>query len=345
MQNKSPKTPLIIAELSANHSQNLNLAIKTIKAAKDCGADFVKLQTYTPECLTLDSNKPYFYIDSSTDSKTPWEGKNLYELYKEAHTPFAWHKELFEFARSIGIGIFSSPFSKNALELLESLDCPMYKIASFEITDLELISLVASTKKPIIISTGIATHQEICEVIESCQKVGNSDITLLLCTSSYPAPLDLANISYMPKLAQYGAKYGLSDHTIGDLCAILATALGASMIEKHFILDRALGGVDSSFSMDKDEFAKMVENIKNASLALGDGTLKHDPSKLESQRKFARSLFVCEDIKQGELLTAKNIRSIRPSHGLPPKLLPQILGRRAKKALFKGEPLRMDDFE
>ncbi|SQB99125.1 pseudaminic acid synthase [Helicobacter fennelliae] len=337
---RAPK-PLIIAELSGNHNQNLNLALQSIQAAKECGADFVKLQTYTPDCLTINAKTRYFQIDS----RTIWDGQNLYELYKQACTPFEWHKELFAFAKSIDIGIFSSPFSKRALELLESLNCPMYKIASFEITDLELIALVASTKKPIIISTGIATHNEIIDAIEVCKNAGNDNITLFLCTSSYPAPIADANIAYMPKLAQYGTKYGLSDHTLGDVCAIAATALGANMIEKHFILDRSLGGVDSAFSMDKQEFALMVERVNNAYLALGDGTLHRDERALQSQRKFARSLFVCQDIQKNEILNSENIRSIRPGFGLPPKLLPMILGKKATKNLHRGEPLCEGDFE
>ena len=339
----TPKTsPLLIAEISANHNQSLRLAKHTIKAAKIAGADFVKLQTYTPECLSIACDKPRFRIDSGT----LWDGESLYTLYQKAHTPLEWHKELFSYARGLGVGIFSSPFSAKALELLESLECPMYKIASFEITDTPFIKLVASTKKPIIISTGIATHEEILEALQACYEAGNDDITLLLCTSSYPAPLQSAQIASMPKLARYGVKYGLSDHTQGDLCAILASALGASMIEKHFIIRRSLGGVDAEFSMEAREFQALARKLQAAHLALGSGDLD---SKLESNasssgRGFARSLFVCEDVRKGELLTPSNIRSIRPSGGLSPKFLPEVLGKRAARDLEKGEPLEWGDF-
>ncbi|OBV28639.1 pseudaminic acid synthase [Helicobacter sp. CLO-3] len=332
---------LIIAELSANHNQSLNLAKRSIRAAHLAGADFVKLQTYTPECLTIDSHKPYFRIDSGT----LWDGQTLYDLYKQAYTPFEWHAELFAYARAVGVGLFSSPFSPKALELLERLACPMYKIASFEITDTPFIELVASTQKPIVISTGIATHAQIMDALEACDKAGNSDVTLLLCTSSYPAPLELANIASMQSLARYGTKFGLSDHTQGDICAILASVLGASMIEKHFIIKRSLGGVDSAFSMEAREFAQMVQRIKDAHTALGSPEPSKDEAVRASQARFARSLFVCEDIAKGEILDAKNIRAIRPNDGLPPKLLPEILGKRATHDLQRGEPLRNGDFE
>lgn len=339
---KQKAGPLLVAEISANHNQSLRLAKHTIKAAKIAGADFIKLQTYTPECLTIASSKAHFRIDSGT----LWDGESLYDLYQKAYTPFAWHKELFDYARGLGVGIFSSPFSAKALELLESLECPMYKIASFEITDIPFIKLVASTKKPIIISTGIATHQEILEALQACYDAGNDDITLLLCTSSYPAPLESAQIASMPTLARYGVKYGLSDHTQGDLCALLACALGASMIEKHFIIRRSLGGVDAEFSMEAREFQALARKLKSAHLALGSQDLD---SKLESNasssgRAFARSLFVCEDVKKGQILTPSNIRSIRPSGGLSPKFLPEVLGKRAARDLEKGSPLSWQDF-
>lgn len=338
---KAPTRPLLVAEISANHNQSLRLAKHTIKAAALAGADFVKLQTYTPECLTMQSDKPYFRIDSGT----LWDGRTLYDLYQQAYTPFAWHAELFAYARSLGVGIFSSPFSSTALELLERLSCPMYKIASFEITDTPFISLVASTQKPIIISTGIASHAQILDALEACHKVGNANITLLLCTSSYPAPLDSACLRAMPKLARYGVRYGLSDHTQGDICALLAAGLGASMIEKHFIIRRSLGGVDSAFSMEAREFAHLARKLSDAALALGDGDLDKKLESSSGSSIFARSLFVVENIKQGQILSAQNIRSIRPAHGLAPKYLAQILGKRASRDLQAGEPLCAEDFE
>lgn len=387
--NQALKPPLLVAEISANHNQNLALALKTIESAKRAGADFVKLQTYTPDSLTIDSSAPYFRIDSGT----AWDGQTLYELYKQAYTPFEWHKELFAHARAMGIGIFSSPFCARGVELLERLECPMYKIASFEITDIALISLVASTRKPIIISTGIATRELIVDALEACEMAGNSDITLLHCISEYPAKLEDANILAMPNLARYGVKYGLSDHTIGasdgdrgcaDLCAILAASLGASMIEKHFIISRSLGGVDSHFSMEEAEFATMANRVRAVSVAMGGSLAKQDFANKDndfaksikssdfanatnntktknnpkshtinqdeikhykSKSPFARSLFVCDDIAMGEVLNAQNIRSIRPSDGLPPRYLPKILGAKATRDLKRGEPLKIGDFE
>lgn len=385
--NQALKPPLLVAEISANHNQNLALALKTIESAKRAGADFVKLQTYTPDSLTIDSSAPYFRIDSGT----AWDGQTLYELYKQAYTPFEWHEELFAHARYLGIGIFSSPFCARGVELLEKLECPMYKIASFEITDIALISLVASTSKPIIISTGIATRELILDALEACERAGNSDITLLHCVSEYPAKLEDANILAMPNLARYGVKYGLSDHTIGtsegdrgcaDLCAILAASLGASMIEKHFIISRSLGGVDSHFSMEEAEFATMASRVRAVSVAMGGSLAKQDFANKDNEKSikssdfvsttnnaktknnpkshtinqdeikhykpkspFARSLFVCEDIAKGEVLDTQNIRSIRPSDGLPPRYLPKILGAKATRDLKRGEPLKMGDFE
>ena len=387
--NQALKPPLLVAEISANHNQNLALALKTIESAKRAGADFVKLQTYTPDSLTIDSSAPYFRIDSGT----AWDGQTLYELYKQAYTPFEWHEELFAHARAMGIGIFSSPFCARGVELLERLECPMYKIASFEITDIALISLVASTRKPIIISTGIATRELIVDALEACERAGNSDITLLHCVSEYPTKLEEANILAMPNLARYGTKYGLSDHTIGasegdrgcaDLCAILAASLGASMIEKHFIISRSLGGVDSHFSMEEAEFATMASRVRAVSVAMGGSLAKQDftnkdndfaksikssdfanatnNTKAKNNPKghtinqdeiknykpkspFARSLFVCEDIAKGEVLDTQNIRSIRPSDGLPPRYLPKILGAKATRDLKRGEPLKIGDFE
>lgn len=339
--------PKIIAEISGNHNGDLKLALDSISAAHAAGADMIKIQTYEPSCLTIQSNNDYFLIDSGTI----WDKENLYSLYQKAHTPFTWHKDLFNHAKKIGATLFSSPFSLRGLELLESLDCPMYKIASFEIIDLELIKAVASTKKPIIISTGIAYKNEIQEALNAANQA--SDITLLLCTSSYPAPLESMNLLALNELKKYGVKVGLSDHTIGSLCPILATALGASIIEKHFILDRSLGGVDSSFSMQKDEFEQMCKDVKNAYLALGKQENKFLDSSDDSfytcmdkssNRAFARSIFVIKDIKQGEELSEENIKVIRPGFGLHPKFFDQILGKKATKFLKKATPLTKEDF-
>ncbi|PAF42837.1 pseudaminic acid synthase [Helicobacter sp. 11S02596-1] len=333
--------PIIIAELSANHNQSLEVAKASILGAKECGADAIKLQTYTPECLTLNAKNKYFEINSGT----LWDGKTLYELYEEAYTPWEWHPELFDLAKKIGLTIFSSPFSLKALEFLESLDCPMYKIASFEITDIDLIYHVAKTHKPIIISTGIATEDEITLAIETCKEAQNQDITLLKCTSSYPAPLEDAHLLSMPQLGKkYGVKYGLSDHTQGYLSPIIATTLGASMIEKHFILDKSLGGPDVAFSMDMDEFKEMVKQIEYCICALGEKEPKIDAGILQKRRKFARSLFVAQNIKKGEALTRNNIRSIRPNDGIPPKHLKEIIGKKARHDLPFGKPLEFGDF-
>lgn len=333
--------PFVVAELSANHNQNLEIAKKSLIAIKKCGADAIKIQTYTPDCLTLDCNNEYFQINSGT----LWDGRTLYQLYEEAYMPWEWHNELFNVAKSLNITIFSSPFSLKALELLEKLECPMYKIASFEITDTNLIYEVAKTQKPIIISTGIATEEEIYDALDMCKKAKNSNITLLKCTSSYPAPLQEANLLSMPELGKkYGVKYGLSDHTKGHLSAIIATTLGASMIEKHFILDKTLGGVDADFSLDEKEFEQMVCAIDSTILALGNTEPTINLEKLGKQRKFARSLFVCKDIKKGEMLTEENIRSIRPNDGLAPKHLKDLIGKKASKDLEFGKPLQMEDF-
>ncbi|WP_257875445.1 pseudaminic acid synthase [Helicobacter sp. 12S02232-10] len=333
--------PMIVAELSANHNQDLNIAKKSVLSIKECGADAIKLQTYTPECLTLNAKNQYFQINSGT----LWDGTTLYELYEKAYTPWEWHQELFDLARNIGLKIFSSPFSLKALEFLESLKCPMYKIASFEITDTDLIYHTAKTTKPIIISTGIATEDEIKEALKACKEAKNQDITLLQCTSSYPASIEDANLLSMPELGKkYGVKYGLSDHTKGYLSPIIATSLGASMIEKHFILDKSLGGPDCAFSMDANEFKEMVAQINLCISALGEANPKTDPEVLKNRRKFARSLFVCQNIKKGQTLNHENIRSIRPGNGIPPKHLKNIIGKKALRDLPFGKPLQFEDF-
>lgn len=329
----------LVAELSANHHQSKDIALKTIKAAKESGADAVKLQTYTPECLTLNCNSKYFQIQG-----TLWEGKNFYQLYQEAMTPWEWHKDLFEYAKELGIICFSSPFSKEGVDFLEELENPIYKVASFEIVDLELIEYMAKTKKPIILSKGIATKEEIKEALDVCKKEVK-DITLLQCTSSYPAPLNEANLSLIPKMQRdFGVKVGLSDHTLGITAPIVAASLGAKVIEKHFILDRKLGGPDSAFSIEPQEFSAMAKAVREVEELLGVESYELSQKSKEG-RVFMRSLFVVEDIAKGERIKENQIRSIRPGYGIPPKMKYQVIGKKAKKALKRGEPLSFGDWE
>ena len=329
----------LVPELSANHHQSKDIALKTIKAAKESGADAVKLQTYTPECLTLNCNSKYFQIQG-----TLWEGKNFYQLYQEAMTPWEWHKDLFEYAKELGIICFSSPFSKEGVDFLEELENPIYKVASFEIVDLELIEYMAKTKKPIILSKGIATKEEIKEALDVCKKEVK-DITLLQCTSSYPAPLNEANLSLIPKMQRdFGVKVGLSDHTLGITAPIVAASLGAKVIEKHFILDKKLGGPDSAFSIEPQEFSAMAKALREVEELLGVESYELSQKSKEG-RVFMRSLFVVEDIAKGERIKENQIRSIRPGYGIPPKMKYQVVGKKAKKALKRGEPLSFGDWE
>ena len=324
----------IIAELSANHNGNLETAIETIKAAKRAGADCVKLQTYTADTMTIDCDKDEFIIKG-----TIWEGKNLYNLYQEAYTPWEWHSELFKVAKEEGLICFSSPFDKTAVDFLEELNTPAYKIASFEITDIPLIEYVASKGKPIILSTGIATVEDIELALDACHRMHNHDIALLKCTSSYPAPIEEANLLMIKDLAnKYNVNVGLSDHTIGITAPIVATCLGAKIIEKHFILDRSIGGPDASFSMNEGEFTAMVKAIREAEKAIGviDYNLT---DKQKKSRDFCRSLFVAEDIKAGEIITDKNVKSIRPGYGMHPKYYKIVVGKKANQNIEKGTPL------
>lgn len=328
----------IIAELSANHNQNIENAKESIRVAKECGADAIKLQTYTPDTMTIDCDNKYFKINHGT----LWDGNTLYDLYKTAYTPWEWHKELFDLAKEIGIEIFSTPFDKSAVDLLESLDNPIYKVASFEITDIPLIEYIASKGKPVIISVGIATEEEISDAVEACKKVGNNDITLLQCTSAYPAKKEDANLSNMLELkSKFGVKIGLSDHSMGNEVPLLATAMGAEIIEKHFIIDKKIGGPDAEFSMEKSDLISLVKEIRIAEKIIGTPNLGMTENKKNS-RVFARSLFIVEDIKKGDLITEKNIRSIRPGDGLPPKYLPKILGKKVNCDLERGTPLKFD---
>ena len=331
----------IIAELSANHNGSIDIALETVRAAKRAGADCIKIQTYTADTLTIDSKKDDFIINSGSI----WDGKNYYELYKEAFTPWDWHKKIFEVAKEEELICFSSPFDATAVDFLESLDVPAYKIASFEITDIPLIKYVASKGKPLIISTGIATLQDIELALDTCRKEGNNQIALLKCTSSYPAPIKEANLLMIKDLRKrFGTISGLSDHTIGDTAPIVATCFGAKIIEKHFILDRSIGGPDATFSMNEIEFTKMVNSIMETEIAIGK--VKYELTEKQiSSKNFDRSLYVVNDIKLGELITENNIRSIRPGHSLHPKYLPQILGKKAKKQFYKGDRIKLSDFE
>jgi len=326
----------IIAELSANHGQKIEIALASIKAAKESGADAIKIQTYTPDTITIDCDNEFFQINQDTI----WDGKSLYQLYKEAYTPWEWHKELKEYAESLGLVFFSTPFDKTAVDFLEELNVPIYKIASFEITDIPLIEYTASKGKPIIISTGIASLSDIELAVNTCRNVGNNQITLLKCTSSYPAPIDEANLLTIPNLkSTFNVDVGLSDHTIGSTVAIVAVALGAKVIEKHFILDKNNGGPDSEFSMEPAEFKNMVLAIRDTEKALGKVTYELT-EKVKKNRNFARSLFVVQDIRKGEIFTERNIKSIRPVHGLPPLNLPEILGKLASEDIQRGTPLK-----
>jgi len=321
----------IIAELSANHNGNIETAIETIKAAKRAGADCIKLQTYTADTLTIDSQKEDFKIKG-----TIWDGKNYYQLYQEAYTPWEWHEILFKTAEEEGLVCFSSPFDMTAVDFLENLNPPTYKIASFEITDIPLIEYVASKGKPIIISTGIAELEDIQLAVDTCRKAGNNQIALLKCTSSYPAPIDEANMSMVKDLAtRFNVISGLSDHTMGATVPIVATVFGAKIIEKHFIIDRSIGGPDASFSMNEKEFAEMVKSVREAESAIG----VIDYNLTEKQKKgkdFSRSLYVIDNIEIGEVFSEKNVRSIRPGFGLHPKYLSQIIGKRSNEILSKG---------
>lgn len=326
----------IIAELSANHGGKISIAKDTIKAAKEIGANAIKLQTYTADTITLNCDKDDFIIKGGT----LWDDKKLYDLYTEAYLPWEWHKELFAYAREIGVDIFSSPFDKSAVDFLETLNPSAYKIASFEITDYELIRYTASKMKPMIISTGIATIDEIQDAVDICRSVGNGDIVLLKCTSSYPAPLEEANLLTIPNLAQtFGVISGFSDHTMGSTAPIVAVTLGAKIIEKHFILDKSIGGADADFSMDKQEFSDMVQAIRDVEKLLGKVDYSMDEKKKKS-RRFSRSLYVAKDIKKGELFTEENIRSVRPGYGMHPKYLNDVLGKVADRDFEFGEPLK-----
>lgn len=332
--------PYIVAEMSGNHNHDLARALRIVDAAKTSGADAVKLQTYRADTITIDHSAEEFIVKGGL-----WNGRRLYELYEEAHTPWQWHAPIFEHARRIGITVFSSPFDHTAVDFLEELGAPAYKIASPELVDLPLIRKVARTGKPIVMSTGAATLQDIEEAVQAARDAGATELVLLHCTAAYPAPPEEANLSTIAALAKrFGVVAGLSDHTLGTTVAAMAVGLGARFIEKHFTLSRADGGVDSAFSLEPQELAELVRTSRIAQVSVGQPTYGPTASEASVLRN-RRSLYVVNHIAKGEVLTLDNIRSIRPANGLKPKLLDTVLGRRATRDLVFGEPLDFDMFE
>lgn len=328
----------IIAELSANHNGSLKTALATITAMKESGADAIKLQTYTPDTITLDCDNEMFTISQGT----LWDKRKFHDLYAEAMTPWEWHPILFDHAKSLGMEAFSSPFDPTAVDFLENLNVPAYKIASFEITDIPLIEYTAKKGKPIIISTGIAPLEDIQEALEACYRMDNNQIILLKCTSAYPAALEEMNLLTIPDMIKrFGVTIGLSDHTMSLSAPIAAVALGARIIEKHFILDRGMGGADSTFSLEPHEFRAMVNAVRDTEKLMGKVTYELSPKSLKS-REFSRSLFVAEDAKVGDLITNQNIRSVRPGFGIAPKHLKEIIGKKFTSDVKKGTPMAWD---
>lgn len=328
--------PFIIAEMSGNHNQSVDRALEIIDAAAECGADAVKLQTYTPDTMTIDHDKGLFYID---DPKSLWNGNTLYDLYKTAHTPWEWHKQIFDRAKEKGIMIFSTPFDASSVDFLETLDVPAYKIASFENKDWELLKKVAKTNKPVIMSTGASTISEISESVAVLKKNGCNDIILLKCTSTYPATPESTNLKTIPHMKDiFDCFTGLSDHTMGIGVPIASVALGAKVIEKHFTLDRSDGGVDSDFSIEPQELKSLVTECERAHQSLGK--ISYDILKdEESSLRFKRSIYVVKDIQKGEKFDKKNIRIIRPGDGMEPKYYQKIIGKESKNALKRGTPM------
>lgn len=328
----------IVAELSANHNHDIEIAKKTIKAAKESGADAIKLQTYTPDTITIDCDSEYFQIKQGT----VWDGTTLYKLYEKAYTPWQWHKELKEYAHNIGLIFFSTPFDKTAVDFLEELNVPAYKVASFEITDIPLIQYMASKGKPMIISTGIATLEDIRLAVDTCKKVGNEDIILLKCTSSYPANIEDSNLLTIPDLSErFNVISGLSDHSVEKEVPITAVALGAKMIEKHFIINKDIGGPDAGFSMEPDDFREMVNSIRKVEKSMGVVDYELTDKK-KRNRELSRSLFIVKDMKKGDTITEDNVKSIRPGFGMHPKYYNDILGKKVNKDIDRGTPLTED---
>ena len=331
--------PFIIAEMSGNHNQSLERALEIVEAAAKAGAHALKIQTYTADTMTLNLDNKDFKIE---DPESLWKGNTLYQLYQQAYTPWEWHKPIFDRARELGMIPFSTPFDETAVDFLEELDVPMYKIASFENNDIPLIKKVASTGKPMIISTGMATVAELDETVRVAREAGCKDLILLKCTSTYPASPENTNILTIPHMRElFNCQVGLSDHTMGIGVAVASVALGATVIEKHFTLSRADGGVDSAFSMEPDEMKALVVETERAWQALGE--VKYGPMEKEkASLKFRRSIYVAQDIKEGELFTRENIKIIRPGYGLPPKYYDLVIGKTAKKDVKKGTPLSWD---
>lgn len=329
--------PYVVAEMSANHGGDYVRAVRILEEAAAAGVDAVKLQTYTADTITLDHDGPGFVLESG-----PWAGRRLHDLYDEAHTPWEWHADLFARGRELGIAVFSSPFDPTAVELLESLDTPAYKIASFELVDLPLIRLVASTGKPVLLSTGMASPEEIRAAVDAAREAGCQELAVLHAVSGYPTPADEANLLSIPRLAAgHDAVVGLSDHSLGTVVATTAVALGARIIEKHVIADRADGGPDAHFSLEPGELARLVHDARTAFDALGDGSASR-PLSEASQAGIRRSLYVVADVAEGELLTPDNVRSIRPGRGLPPSALDTVLGSTAACPIRRGTPLRWE---
>jgi N-acetylneuraminate synthase len=324
-----------IAELSGNHNQSFDQAVELIHAAREAGADAIKLQTYTADTLTIRSDREYFRVGGGT----LWDGRTLYDLYKEAYTPWDWQPKLKAIANELGMDLFSTPFDSTAVDFLEEMDVPVHKIASFELVDLPLIKRVAQTGKPMIISTGMATLSEIDDAVSAAREGGAAQVALLKCNSAYPAPASEMNLRTIPHLADaFNVVVGLSDHTLGISVAVASVALGACIIEKHLTLSRSVPGPDSAFSLEPNEFKAMVDAVRETQLSLGQ--VQYHVSERESaSRVFRRSLFVVKDVKAGDAFTEDNVRSIRPAHGLPPKFLPEILGRTAVRDISMGTPL------
>lgn len=329
----------IIAELSGNHNGKIDNAIKSIVAAKKTGADAIKLQTYTADTITLDCDNEYFQIKHGTI----WDGTTLHKLYQQAYTPWEWHEELFRIAREEGITCFSSPFDNSAIDLLEQLNCPAYKIASPEVLDVNLIQYAAKTKKPVIISTGIAEIPDIQLALDACFTTGNTQVALLKCTVEYPAPFSKANLATIKNMSEtFGVLTGLSDHTPGSTAPVVAVALGAKIIEKHFIIDRAIGGPDASFSLNLEEFTAMVKAIREAEESIGTINYYKRPAQQSGRGFTGRSLFIVADMKAGDVITEKHLRSIRPGWGLHPKYYQELIGKKVKSDIKRGTPLNWD---